>query len=77
MKSIPVGDALDELIELIREDAETFACVAEVSRARQILKLGSSADRQLQVYDAAGAAGLARLQALKEVVSWLHRATAP
>lgn len=76
MQAIPIDAALDELIELVSGDAQALACVAEVSHARIIRERGSSADQQLRVYHTARAAGRSRVQALREVVEWLHRETA-
>src|SRR5690349_3261460 len=41
---------LDELIELVRPDAEAFGCVREVEHAREIVRRGTSAQRQLGLY---------------------------
>ena len=62
---------LDELLELIREDAEHLDCTAEVAHARVILARGTSADRQLALYRQQRARGLAPSQALKAVVDHL------
>lgn len=75
MQATPIGVVLRRLIELTRGDAEALACAGEVARAEEILERGSSADQQLRIYDDARQAGRGRLQALKEVVDWLHRAT--
>jgi carboxylate-amine ligase len=64
---------LAELVERLADDAKALGCVAEVSRAAEILKRGSSADRQLRVYEGARAAGQTRVQALKQVVDWLQQ----
>src|SRR3546814_7549045 len=44
-KATPYADLLEELIELTREEAPALGCVAEVERARGILKRGPSAQR--------------------------------
>jgi carboxylate-amine ligase len=41
---------VDELLELIREDADYFGSKKEVDNARIILARGTSADRQLAIY---------------------------
>jgi len=41
---------LNEMIELVREDAEALGCVAEVEGARRVLSEGTSADRQRRVF---------------------------
>lgn len=67
---------LDELLELIREDAEALACSREVSHARKILQRGTSAHRQLAAYDDARQRGASDREALQAVVSWLVGETA-
>jgi len=68
---IPYPDLLEELLELVREDAEHFGCVAEVENARDILKRGSSAHRQVAIYREALEAGATGWEALAKVVDWL------
>ncbi len=68
---VPCGDLLDELIVLVAEDADALACMPEVESARGILERGTSADRQLAVFDAAVAAGADREAALDQVVDML------
>ncbi len=68
---VPFATLIDELIAFIAEDAEFFGCVAEVAHARHIVKDGTSADRQLAVYDGALAAGQEREEALRAVVDHL------
>jgi len=41
------------LIELVHEDAERLDCVAEVEYAREIVRWGTSAQRQLEVFKCA------------------------
>jgi carboxylate-amine ligase len=67
---------LDELLELIREDAEALACSREVSHARKILQRGTSAHRQLATYDEARQRGASDREALQAVVTMLVRETA-
>ena len=74
--AITVGQALEETIALVRGDALALGCLAEVEGARQILKRGTSADRQLEIYRARRADGATRPQALAGVVDWLVEATA-
>jgi len=72
---VPFDDLIDELIELIREDAEHFDCLAEVKRARIIVRDGTSADRQTAEYRALLDAGKSEKAALKQVVDSLMRET--
>jgi carboxylate-amine ligase len=73
--AVPIAVALNDLIELLLGDAQQLNCVNEVLHAMEVLKHGSSADKQLRVYELARAAGRGRLQALKAVVDWVHRQT--
>ncbi len=47
---VPFAYLLEELIELLAEDAEALGCVAELENARHILAEGNSSDRQRRVY---------------------------
>ncbi|MFQ5534292.1 MAG: carboxylate-amine ligase [Sphingomonadales bacterium] len=67
----PFGDLLEEIIAMLREDAEELDCVAEVQHAREILRRGTSAHRQLHVYTAAKATGADEREALQAVVDTL------
>lgn len=67
---------LDELIELVRPDAEAFGCVREIEHAREIVRRGTSAQRQLRIYTGARARGATDLEALRAVVEWLRTETA-
>ena len=68
---IPFPQAIDEILELIAEDALVLNCAAEVEAAKDILKDGTSADQQRRVHDAALKAGASRPEALKTVVASL------
>ena len=70
-KVVPYADLLEEILELLGPDAERLDCVAEVERARDILKRGTSAHRQIAVYDEAAAGGAGKQEALRAVVDWL------
>ena len=48
---VPFGDLLEELLEIISEDAEAMGCLDEVHHARKILKTGTSAHRQLATFE--------------------------
>ncbi len=70
-KLVPVSDLLDELLELIRDDAEALDCVQEVEHARLITRRGTSADRQIEAYAKAIADGADDRKALIAVVDML------
>jgi carboxylate-amine ligase len=71
----PFGVLLEEIIELVRDEAMRLGCLPEVLRAREILDRGTSADQQLNVYEKARAAGAAEHEATQAVVDWLIEET--
>ncbi|MFO7277491.1 MAG: carboxylate-amine ligase [Pseudomonadota bacterium] len=73
---VPFAELLDELIALVREDAEALGCVREVEHARTILERGTSAHRQLRVFEEARERGASEREALQAVVDFLIRETA-
>lgn len=72
-KVVPYAELLEELIAMVREDAEALGCLAEVESARRILDTGTSADRQRAVLTQAIEQGATREEALREVVRSLGR----
>ena len=72
---VPYADLAEELIALVREDAEAMGCVAEVEHIREIVKEGTSADRQLRIYADAVAKGAEPDEALRAVVDMLMAET--
>jgi len=68
---VPYPELIEEILVLVREDAEHFGCVGEVEHARTILQRGTSAHRQLRVYEEALAAGAGESEALSAVVDML------
>ena len=73
---VPFTDLIDELLEFIEEDAEVLGCRAEVARARQIARTGTSADQQVRAHQDALSGGLAADAALRAVVDDLIEQTA-
>jgi carboxylate-amine ligase len=73
--SVPYAELLEEMLVLIREDAEHLDCVAEVEHARAILERGTSAHWQLQAFYEAQAAGASHEAAFRAVVDMLIRET--
>jgi len=65
---VPFDTLLEELFELVADDAAYFGCTAEVAHARTILQRGTSADRQLARYEAVKALGGTEEAALIAVV---------
>jgi glutamate---cysteine ligase / carboxylate-amine ligase len=74
-RPVAYADLLDEVIELVREDAERMDCVAEIEHAREIVRRGTSAQSQQQVYQEAITAGADPQEALKGVVDMLIEET--
>jgi carboxylate-amine ligase len=72
---VAMGDLVEEMVAVVGPDAELLGCHAEVGHAREIMKRGTSADRQLEVYRAAIAAGAQQREALIEVVDFLIEET--
>ena len=61
---------LDQVIDFIAEDADALGCVNEIRHLQVIAAQGTSADRQIEIFGKAKAAGRRRLTALKEVIDW-------
>ena len=72
---VDFGDILAEILELVAEDAAALNCEAEIARLPKILTAGTSAHRQIEVYENARAAGRTREEALREVVQYLIATT--
>lgn len=72
---IPFAELLEELIILIREDAEFFDCVAEVEYVHDILERGTSAHKQVAVWQESRLAGKEDAEALRDVVDMLIEET--
>ena len=68
---IPYGELLEEIIDLIREDADALGCTAEIQHLRTICEQGTSAHRQIATYEAALAEGQTEEEALNGVVDML------
>lgn len=67
----PLGQLTEELVEILRPYAEERGCLAEVERAVEIVRRGSSADRQLRVHAEAIEGGADEREAQIAVVDWL------
>ena len=70
-EAVPFRDLVDELIDLVSQDAIALDCSAEVERARIIAADGTSADRQIAVFEKALAGGGDEKAALAAVVDHL------
>ncbi len=70
-EAVPFADLVEELIALVGEEADRLGCRAEVERARIIAAEGTSADRQLRVFNHAVLIGRSENEALCDVVDHL------
>lgn len=74
-RATPISEHLDGILNLVEEDAAALGSMDWVARSRQILQQGTSADHQLQAYNAALNEGHARKDALRAVVATLADTT--
>ena len=74
---VPFSNLMEELIGILREDADAFDCTEEVAHVRKIVKRGTSAHRQVSIYERALRTGATREEALRRVVDDLIEATVP
>jgi carboxylate-amine ligase len=75
-ESLPFGSLLEEILDLVREDAQALDCLKEVEHTRTILKRGTSACRQIETFKAASENGADTPEAFKAVVDMLIAETA-
>ena len=68
---VPYKVLLDEMIDMIKEDAEELGCLKEVMNAYNILERGTSSQRQIKVYEESMNAQDNKDSALNAVVDWL------
>ncbi len=68
---VPFADLVEEVIEMLAQDAVEFDVVEEMRHMRAIVREGTSAHRQLASYRAAIDAGAAEKEALEAVVDHL------
>ena len=70
-EAVAFRDLVDEMIDLVSQDAVALGCSGEVERARAIAIGGTSADRQIAVFEEALAGGSDEKAALAAVVDHL------
>ena len=66
---------LEQVLEEVHRDAEILDCVDEIEHCRSIVGSGTSADRQLAVFEKAQGSSDDRTNALRAVTDWLAEAT--
>ncbi len=72
---LTVREWLDQVLDFVAEDAVALECTTEIKHLHTIMTKGTSADRQIEIFGKAKAAGRRRLTALKEVVDWVAAET--
>ena len=73
---VPFEELIDEMLSHVNEDARALGCETEIAHVRQILSRGTSAHRQLKVYELERANGTSVEDSLKAVVDTLIADTA-
>ncbi len=68
---VPMDELVQEMIDLLAQDAKALNCTAEIENALQITKNGNSSERQRTAYQAAIQAGKSTDDALRDVVRHL------
>lgn len=68
---VAMTELMDEVTDIVREQAELLGSTGELVRIRDIVANGTSADRQLDVYKNAMDGGADNHEALREVVDHL------
>lgn len=74
-EQIPFPSLIDELIDFLDDVVDELGSREAVEYAREIARNGSSADRQIRVYEACLAGGLGQREALRAVVDHLVEET--
>jgi len=72
---IPFDELLNELISFVEEDAEALGCLDAIHELPTILNQGTSAHRQVQVFEGSIRQGRTNDEALIDVVDWLIQET--
>jgi carboxylate-amine ligase len=73
---VPMAECVQEIVDLVEEDANALGCAREVRAAAEIATRGTSADVQLAIFREAIADGAAADAAFRRVVEWLETETA-
>ncbi|MCW8907315.1 MAG: carboxylate-amine ligase [Sedimenticola sp.] len=71
----PFADLVEEILELLQEDAAYFGCEQELNHMRTIVREGTSAHRQVRAYEQALAEGMEPEEAMRQVVDLLIEET--
>ena len=63
-------DWLEQVLDFIDEDVEALGCASDIKHLDKIVTQGTSADRQIDIFTKAQAAGRTRLTAIADVIDW-------
>jgi glutamate---cysteine ligase / carboxylate-amine ligase len=72
---LTVKQWLDQVFDFIAEDIEALGCASDIRRLYGIIAEGTSADRQIDLFTKAIAAGRKRLTAIRGVIDWAAKET--
>jgi glutamate---cysteine ligase / carboxylate-amine ligase len=72
---LSVREWLDQVLDFVASDIAALGCTKNIRRLDAILTEGTSADRQVEIFVKAKAAGRQRLRAMKEVIDWAAATT--
>lgn len=72
---IAFPDLLDELLDMLCEDADALDCRDELQHLKTILTRGTSAHRQINIYEQAKSQGHSSAEAGRAVAKWLMQET--
>jgi carboxylate-amine ligase len=73
---VPFAMLIDEIQTIVEKDAEVLDCQAEIAHLKEIVQRGTSAHRQVEIYERALEQGIDKKQALRDVVRYLIEETA-
>lgn len=73
--AVDAPTAARRLVDMVGAHAAALGCLGEVEHVETILARGTSADRQVAIYEAAIAQGCPGHEALRRVKAWLQRET--
>ncbi len=74
-KSVAVKYLVDELIELLREDAKKLGTIKQLNHLKTIIKRGTSSDKQREIFQTAIRNGASKQEALKQIIDFLIKET--
>ena len=74
-QAFPFAEYLGTVLSLVDEDIDALGCRPEVEGVRRIGELGTSADRQIELFEATRGGDTSNRHALDGVVDWLAETT--